>query len=116
MHPNSNLRQGAVPSSGPADNALESGSRIGPRRGRPRSGTQTRIASFRLSAEDFRVLSTHRQIVQEALEKKLAELRQSEEEAIRSKCAQEALDEPYDWEDSWSAAGAADLSRAPIDE
>jgi hypothetical protein len=116
MHSNSDLRQGTLPPSRTTDDAIEGGSRIGPRRGRPRSGTQTRIASFRLSAEDFRVLSTHRRIVQEALEKKLAELRQSEEEAIRSKCAQEALDEPYDWEESWSAAGAADVSRAPIDE
>jgi hypothetical protein len=69
-----------------------------------------------VSAENFKILSANRRVVQEALEMKLAELRQSEEESIRRKCAQEALDEPYDWEGDWSAAGVGDLSREPADE
>lgn len=111
MHSNSDLRQSALHSAEAPDSALDGGSEPRSRRGRPRSGTPTRIASFRVSAEDFRILSAHRGVVQETLEKKLAELRQSEEDSIRSKCALEALGEPYDWEEDWAMAGAADLSR-----
>lgn len=62
-----------------------------------------------MSEEDFRVLSANRRAIQAVLEAKLAELRLKEEEAIREKCAKEAAEDPYDWEQSWSAAAAAEL-------
>lgn len=110
MHSNRDFRQSSLYPTEAADGALGSGSEPRSRRGRPRSGTQTRIASFRVSAEDFRILSANRRAVQVVLEAKLAELRLKEEEAIREKCAKEAAEDPYDWEADWSAASAADLS------
>lgn len=69
-----------------------------------------------MSAENFRVLSENRLVVQQCIEKKLAELLIHEEEAIRAKCANELVNEPYDWEKDWSDAGVTDaLNHLPND-
>ncbi len=55
-------------------------------------------------------------MVQQCIEKKLAELLIHEEEAIRAKCANELVNEPYDWEKDWSDAGVTDaLNHLPND-
>jgi hypothetical protein len=69
-----------------------------------------------LSEDDFRVLSSHRRAVQEAIKAKIAQLREQEEADIRTRCAQEIDGEPFDWEGDWLVAGAQDAARSLGDE
>ena len=81
------------------------------RRGRPRTGENSAVVSFRLISSDAEILTRHRAEVQKMIEETIQKIREDEQKNLWKLVGEELANDPYEWEENWVKAGTKDASR-----
>lgn len=67
---------------------------------------------FRFSAGKVSLVKSNRERLERVMEEELARIEAEEQEALWAMAAAEIAEEPYDWEEAWTAASASDAGKA----